>query len=452
VADEHPNILLVFADQQRAGMLGCEGNHQAITPNLDLFSTRGTLVEHCIANSPVCCPSRGTMWTGTYPTTHRVLSNDLPVRTDLPTLATVCRDAGYRTGYVGKWHLDGVPRSKFTPPGARRLGFDDFWAAYNCSHSYYQAKYYRDTPNLVTDPRYEPTVQTDLAIEFLDTHPVDRPFLLALSWGPPHDPYPQVPEQFRAMFDPATIEPRGNAQPDAVNPLARGLDFRRTYADYYAAVSALDAEFGRLLAHLKARGLSDNTIIVFTSDHGDMLWSHGWMKKQSPYEESIRVPLVIAGPGLPQARTSSTLFGLVDLMPTLLGLAGLPIPATVQGCDRSSKLAATRDQQDVQFIMNHHACDEAAIQGMPEWRGLRTNRYTYVEQTGHQPWLLFDNLVDPLQLHNRIDQDDVLVASLSQQIRQFLAETSDPFLPGDQLLRNYQLQEAWADRERRINL
>lgn len=448
MAADHPNILIVFADQLRAGMTGAEGDRQAITPNLDRFAASGTRLTNCIANSPVCCPSRGSMWTGTYPITHRVVTNDLPVRTDLPTLATVCRDAGYRTGYVGKWHLDGVPRSQFTPPGPRRLGFDDFWAAYNCTHSYYDTKYYRDTPDLIRDGRYEPTVQTDLAVEFLNGCSGDRrPFLLAVSWGPPHDPYPQVPQKYRDLFDPAVLQPRGNVQPAVENPLARNLDFARTYADYYAAVTALDDEFGRLLAALDATGRDDNTLVIFTSDHGDMLWSHGWMKKQAPYEESIHVPLFLRGPGVTVGKSLDTVIGLVDLMPSVLSLAGLPVPAGVEGADRLGHA----DPDAAALIMNLHSCDEAEMQAMPEWRGVRTRHYTYVEQVPGTPWLLFDNAVDPLQLNNLVSRRPETQKRLALKLKESLSIINDQFLSGPELLKQMHLEAAWEDRQLRIN-
>lgn len=458
-----PNVLLVFADQLRAGMTGAEGNHQAITPAIDALAARGLLVEHCIANSPVCGPSRGTLWTGTYPTTHGVLSNDLAVRTDLPTLATVARDAGYRCGYVGKWHLDGVPRSRFTPPGPRRLGFDDFWAAYNCTHSYFDTRYYRDQPQVIRDARYEPTVQTDLAIEFLnDAAAAEKPFLLALSWGPPHDPYPQVPQRFRSMFDPTQLVRRPNVIEPIDNPLARNLDFARTQADYYAAVTALDQELHRLLTALNDHGLQDNTLVVFTSDHGDMLWSHGWMKKQAPFEESIHVPLVLAGPGLPRGRRLNMLCGLVDLMPTLLGLMDLTVPPTVQGTDLSSALrtsgdlstpAAPSTAPSAQLILNQHSCDEGETQGMPEWRGVRTLTHTYVERVPGEPWLLFDNVHDPYQQHNLVAEpsSEALRHSLHQALCTLLRRTNDPFLPGERMLSQFGRDEEWAYRQVHLN-
>ncbi len=188
-----PNLLLVFADQMRGMDMGCAGNPDVRTPAMDRLAKQGVRLTRCFATSPVCSPNRAILLTGTYPTTNRVPGNDLPLPSHLPSLGTIARGHGYRTAYIGKWHLDGVPRTKFTPPGPRRSGFD-FWAAYNCTHDYFHPKYYRDTPQVVEVDGYEPEVQTDLALAFLDEQrDAAEPFCLVLSWGPPHDPYDQVP-------------------------------------------------------------------------------------------------------------------------------------------------------------------------------------------------------------------------------------------------------------------
>ena len=436
-----PNLLVVFADQLRADAVGCYGNGVVRTPNLDRLAGEGVLCENAIANYPVCGPMRAGMWTGTHPATHGVVGNDLAVRTDLPTLGTCLRDVGYRAGYVGKWHLDGVPRSKFTPPGPRRLGFDDDWAAYNCAHDYFRPYYFcGDDPTRHEVDGYEPRVMTDLALSFIDAAD-DRPWALVLSLGPPHDPYPQVPEHYRDLYDPATLPLRPNVEPEIDNPLAKGLDCRRTTADYYAATTALDDEVGRLLAAAES-----DTLVVFTSDHGDMLWSHGLMKKQSPYEESIRVPLIARGPMLPRGERVSGLVGLTDLTPTLLGLLDVDVPASMQGQDLNRVLHGDGGT-DALLIANPFSTDEAVDQDMPEWRGLRTTTQTYVE-TLDGPWLFFDNAADPYQQHNLIDSIDT--ADWHRRLRSALAAADDPFVSGVDWLDRLGLADAWADRERRV--
>lgn len=454
-----PNVLFVFADQHRAQALGCSGNDEVISPNFDRLASEGTRFGTACANEPVCSPSRGSLLTGQYPTTHGVVTNDIQLPTDVPSIAEAFNDAGYRTGYIGKWHLDGVPRDKFTPPGPRRQGFDDFWAVLNCTHDYMDAAYYRDDDDeLIEVEGWEPVHQTDLAREFIRADD-DRPFCLFLSWGPPHDPYRMVPDEYRALYDPAELSVRPNVEPilpshpdhpggtythapplrefanegdvfDEPAPyqyesVAEGL------VDYYAHVTALDEQFGRLMAALEEAGLREETILAYSADHGDSFWSQGRNQKGNPYEESINVPLIIRWPGeIPEGRVHRAPVGIVDVAPTLLGLSGVEIPSAMEGTDCS---AVTRGQEgempDGTLLMT-------VDQG---WRGLRTERYTYARVTDsfmkeHAPpqgpeWLLFDNEEDPYQRHNLVYVPEYadLVASLDERLMQRLAEIGDPF-------------------------
>ena len=456
-----PNLLYVFADQMRGMDMGCVGNPDVHTPTLDRLAAEGVLCRNHFATTPVCCPNRGTLMTGTYPQTHHVLSNDLPIRDDLPTLGTITRDAGYHTGYIGKWHIDGMPRSKFTPPGPRRLGFDGFWAVHNCTHAYLATKYYRDTPELIEVEGYEPEIQTDLAMEYLDGRVAagrdgdDSPFCLVMSWGPPHDPYDQQPQRYRDMYDPAKIQLRPNCQPDAMDPLIEAYgkpDARRAIADYYGHITALDEQLGRLLAKLEDTGVADDTLVVFGSDHGDMLWSHGRMMKQQPYHESVSVPLIMRWPnGLPAGEVNETLIGSVDLTPTFVGLMG--IGENVDTFEGLNLAAAMRGEDVVTptSVLLHQVltCDQSAIIGLPEWRAVRTSRYTYVETVGDKPWLLFDHEVDPFELRNLVDDptSKPILAQLHSLLHDWLKRTGDPFVSGEEMLSRLGLEEAWAYRQ-----
>jgi len=456
-ASSPPNLLLIFADQMRAQAMGCAGNPDVKTPAMDRLAEQGVRLDHCIATYPVCGPNRACLLTGTYAPTNGVFGNDLPLRDGLDTIGTVASAHGYRTGYIGKWHLDGLPRDKFTPPGPRRFGFDDHWAVFNCTHDHLNPKFYRDRPELIEREGYEPQVQTDEAIGFLETAAKhDDPFALVLSWGPPHDPYDSVPEPYRDRYDPASLTLRPNAQPDVENELARehGLDCRRCLADYYAAVTALDDQLDRLLQTLDQLGLSDDTLVVFTSDHGDMLWSHGLLKKQAPYEESIRVPFIARRPGgdrpLRGGRIDRTLMGTVDLLPTLCGLMGWRAPVASQGRDVSAHLvenAATDPPEDL-FIANHLSEDEGVRQNVPTWRGVRTRRYTYAETVGRTPWLLFDNERDPYQLSNRIGEPALAAVErdLAQRLAVYLDITGDALPEMREHLMRHGVAEAWEKR------
>jgi arylsulfatase A-like enzyme len=446
------NLLFVFADQMRFCDMGCAGNREVRTPTLDRLAAEGTRLTHCFTTSPVCGPNRAVLLTGTYPITNRVPANDLALPEHLPSFGTIARRHGWKTGYVGKWHLDGVPRSKFTPPGPRRSGFD-FWAVHNCTHDYFNPQYYRDSPELIRTEGYEPEVQTGLALEFLERQKPGEPFCLFLSWGPPHDPYPRVPERLRGSYDPDRLTLRPNMEPEARNALAAGLDCRRTLADYYAAITALDEQLDRLLKALDSHAMRENTVVVFTSDHGDMLWSHGWMKKQAPFDESVRVPFLIRAPGvIPAGASSAGLVATVDLLPTLAALLGWRCPPGIEGSDRSALLRGEGGAVQPETVMmgHYYAGDEAARQGMPEWRAVRTPRHTYVELPGRQPWLLFDNETDPHQLLNLVDRPGhaETQARLSSALTGWLTTTKDPALPGAELLDQMRLTEAWTHRER----
>ncbi len=449
-----PNLLFVFADQMRGQDMGCAGNPDVRTPTLDRLAAEGVRLTRCCATSPVCCPNRATLLTGTYPLTNKVPTNDLPIRTDLPSLGTLARANGYRTAYVGKWHLDGMPRDRFTPPGPRRLGFDR-WAAYNCTHDYLHPRWYQNTPDVIAWPGYEPEVQTDRAVSWLqELADQADPFCLVLSWGPPHDPYPMVPQPYRRLYDPEALTLRPNVQPTAGdNPLSRSLEVRRTTADYYGAISALNDQVARLLAALDHLGKAEDTLVVFTSDHGDMLWSHGWMKKQSPYEEAIHVPFLARWPGrVPAGAVCGTLSGTVDILPTLAGLLGWEGVPALEGVDLSAALLGRHGapRPDSVLLANYVACDEAEAQGMPEWRAVRTERWTYVEKPGRQPWMLFDNDADPYQMDNRIDrpEDAGERQALARRLGEWLERTGDPALPGPAMLEHMGLSETWAERER----
>ena len=462
---QQPNLLFVFADQMRGFDMNCAGNSAVQSPALDRLASEGVLCTKHYATVPVCGPNRAVMLTGTYPTRNRAVGNDLPLPIEIPTLGTVLKAEGYSTGYIGKWHLDGLPRDKWTPPGPRRVGFD-FWAAYNCTHEYFKPKYFRDTSELIVQDGYEPEVQTDLALQFLAEQTREKPFALVLSWGPPHNPYDEVPEEYRALYTPDEIRLRPNVVEEIDNPLATGLECRRTIADYYAAITALDDQLARLLQKLDENDQAKNTIVVFTSDHGDMLWSQGLMQKQLPYEEAIHVPLIVRWPQIiAPGKFFDSPNATVDLLPTLLGLLKIPVPVGVQGRDlstplREDEISANGETDSGQVLLsNYVVSDQAKTQNVPEWRGVRTVRYTYVEKytdaNGHEPWLLFDNDDDPYQQENLITVNQsaatgVLIQELQEKLQQLLRHADDDFLSGAELIERLGLTQLWVERQKEM--
>lgn len=410
------NIVFVFSDQHRACTTSLEGA-AVHTPNLERMAAEGVVCRNTISNIPVCTPWRAAFLTGQYPLTNGIFLNDVTLPTDRPTLGTSLRDAGYRTGYIGKWHLDGNERSAYTPPGPRRQGWD-YWAVLNCTHRYTASHFYlNDDPNTRTWDGYDTIAQTDLAIEFIEESAKgDKPFALVLSWGPPHNPYRDLPDRYLNAYPLDKIEVRPNCpDPD-----------REDLSGYYAHVAALDEQLGRIQTVLEESGLMDDTVFVYTSDHGDMVGSHGEQRKQKPWDESIRVPFVIQFPGHTRGTTIDRPINVVDLMPTLLGFADIDIPESVEGCDLGPLLRGKEPDGDGSALT---MCISpfAEYTGLP-WRGVQTSRYTYTRRLDG-PWLLYDNESDPYQLTNLIDSPEYqpLRNELEAQLVRLLKKRDDPF-------------------------
>ena len=386
-----PSVLIIIPDQLRAQALGCMGNPDTRTPHIDALARQGVLFRNTFANTPVCCPARANLLTGKYAHKNGMIANDLRLRESETTVAELLASAGYRTGFIGKWHLDGGPRLPgFVPPGPRRQGFQ-FWAANECDHRHFRPTYFRDTPEPIRDDRYEPEVWTDRAIEFVRASGND-PFFLIVSMGPPHDPY-AAPHPYMAMYDPAKIQVRPNwveGVPGAG---------RKELAAYAASVTAVDDQVGRLLKALDDAGRADDTIVLLTSDHGDMLGSQGRRLKRKPWEESIRVPGIVRYPAkVKPRRVEEGILTHVDVTPTLLGLCGLPVPVAMQGADLSGLvLGTTREAPRSAFFQ---IFVPFAGDGTPKpWRGVRTDRHMYA-RTAEGPWALYDLKDDPYERKN----------------------------------------------------
>ena len=316
----------------------------------------------------------------------------------------------------------------FIPPD-RRQGFD-YWKALECTHDYSNSFYYADGPDKLKWPGYDAVAQTRDACQFIRQHAASpKPFLLFLAWGPPHDPYFTAPEQYRLLHDPANLKLRPNV------PAALESDVRKILAGYYAHGTALDSCLGDVLLALRDTNLEDDTILVFTSDHGDMLGSQGLFKKQKPFDESIRVPLLIRWPkGLgSKPRSVKAPFNSEDLMPTLLGLCGVTVPASVQGLNYSGYLHGGPNPGDSASLLLCVAPfgEWERRVGGKEYRGIRTTRYTYVRDLDG-PWLLFDNQTDPYQTNNLVNLPPhaSLQTELDTLLKRKLRAGGDDFRPG----------------------
>ncbi|MCJ8331953.1 MAG: sulfatase [Lentisphaeria bacterium] len=419
-----PNVIYVFADQWRAQDINCAGNKQIISPNIDKLAAESIYFEHAVSSMPCCCPYRGTLMTGQYPVTHGVFINDVPLVTEAETLADVFNTAGYQTAYVGKWHIDGQGRSNYIPP-ERRHGFYDYWKVLECTHDYNDSFYYEgDSDEKKEWPGYDAIEQTKDFIQYIESLNNDQPFLGVLSWGPPHAPYLTAPQKYQDMYNADDIILRDNV-PDHIAD-----DARMNLAGYYAHITALDDCVADLLACLEKKGIANNTIFVLTSDHGDMMGSHGQYKKQRPLAESVRVPFMLRWPDKygREGRTVSSIIDSPDIMPTLLSLCDLPIPETVQGCDRSTVLGGEEDDAVAFYNCLVPFGQWTRDMNGKECRGILSKRYTYVADL-EGPWLLYDNETDPYQMTNLINQESVgdIQQKMDQQLREKLIELGDEF-------------------------
>ncbi len=463
-----PNIVYVFADQLRAQSVGCYGGDQITTPNMDRIAQQGSRMDNCISTFPLCTPYRGMLLTGRQPMRNGCVSNTMPLLDGLPTIGSVCKANGYATGYIGKWHLE-HHRDPFVAPN-RRQGFET-WAVRNCDHIYFDSFYCSDTPAHIPLPGWESAGQTGLAVDYIRQHK-DAPFCLFVSWGPPHDPYiapkeyyekcPREKMRFRAnvserqqvadlLAGDDTQDARVLKERAKYRPILDNDDkLMEWWHGYHAATKSLDDCLGRIIDELDRQGIADDTILVFASDHGDMLGSHRMGSKQMPYEESIRVPFLLRYPRAVKAGVhSDALFAPIDIMPTLLTMAGLDVPSTVDGQDMGAAIRGEQhDQRDALLIMKMlPGGTPQFMNGVREWRGVRTKRHSYVRLMDTGPWFLFDNQADPLQVRNLVREDSAreLCASMESKLASLMKEAGDP---GDTAaIRQFAMRNIKARRE-----
>lgn len=435
-ARRKPNIVYVFADQLRSCALGCYGDAQARTPNIDRLAARGARFTNAISTWPVCSPFRGMMLTGRYPMSNGVIANNYPLWDGQHTIATALKAQGYETGYIGKWHLNGL-EGRVTPK--RRMGFE----------------YWQPPEGKVLDGEvWRPEGQTKLAVDYIRRHR-EKPFCLFMSWNPPHDPY-VAPSRYMKMFPAAGMKLRPNTTESELvkrelqkHPLPKGspqagrrenwrarLDsdegIREILSGYYAATAGLDDCIGRVMKAIDDAGIADDTILVFSSDHGDMLGSHRMCLKQEPFEESVAIPFIVRYPRAIPARTvTDGLLSPVDIMPTLLALAGTPIPREVEGISLAAAARGEKhDQQDTVLMMKMQPGGNPwIINAATEWRGVRTKTHTYARLADGGPWVLYDNANDPYQMKNLVNDPTQQKTrdALEARMRELLKRAHDPF-------------------------
>jgi len=433
--DQKPNVIYVFADEWRAQDTGYNGNKDVNTPNLNKLARESINLFNTISCCPVSSPYRGSLLTGQYPLTTGVFVNDVQLDPEAMTLSKVFKSAGYKTAYIGKWHLDGHGRNSYIPP-ERRQGFD-YWKVLECTHDYNNSYYWDNENGKKKWDGYDAFAQTTDAIRYIkEAAKSDRPFFLVLSWGPPHTPLQEAPARFKNLYKDKTLRLRPNVPSELKEKAISDL------IGYYGHMSALDSCIGELQAAIRKAGIETNTIFVFTSDHGDMLNSHGYSFKQRPYEESINVPFLIKYPEAfgTKGISNDMLLNTPDIMPTLLGLCRLSVPASVQGDDKSGiLLGKTADTTEAVLISCYQPFGQwTRNMGGKEYRGLRTKQYTYVRDLDG-PWLLFDNKTDSFQMNNQVNRTEyeAIQKKLEKKLSELLHKTNDDFLSGIEYIKKW---------------
>lgn len=470
-AAERPNIVYVFPDQLRNHALEFWNDDDfskyvrfkadpVHTPVLARFARESVVLSSAHSNCPLSSPHRGMMLTGMYPdgsgvplncNATRPISN---LRQDAVAISDVFSAQGYDCAYIGKLHVDYPTRNNPQQPGTyvsdrnpewdaytpkeRRHGFN-FWYSYGTFDEHKRPHYWDTEGNRHEIREWSPKHEADVAIDYLkNKRDKSKPFFMVVSMNPPHSPYyslDDVEEQDYNLYKDIPLNEL-LIRPNVKASLAKK---QKSAPYYFASVTGVDREFGRILEALKEQGLDENTIVVFTSDHGETMASHLEDPKNSPYAESFNVPFLIRYPGRLKPHVNPVLLSTPDIMPTLLSLSGLQsyIPASVQGNDLAVSLVKGKPVKDspkgVLYIRNVDGEKDAegkVRSYFPVARGLKTDRYTLAitltRSLEIKEVLLFDDVKDPYQLNSIADKQ--LIRKLAGQMEPLLKKADDPWV------------------------
>lgn len=454
---QKPNIVFIFADQYRRASLGFLNEDPVVTPNIDKLAKEGVFFSKAVANHPLCSPYRAMLFSGKYPLSNGVVANCQSARTkygnylknDEVAFSDVLSQNGYNAGYVGKWHLDGpkptAPSEKvvwdsWCPPDQRH-GFT-FWYAYG-THNRHNNPYYWTTnaneKEKVNIKQWSPEHEADVIIDYLknenNQRERDKPFAMFWSINPPHTPFSQVPEKYKKHYtgkDYKTLLNRPNVEFTNNNELKRGdrgVDKRLNQApDYFASVNGVDEQIGRVIQQLKEMGLYENTIIVFSSDHGEMLGSQGLMHKNVWFREAYEIPFIVHYPKKIKPKTDDLLISVPDYMPTMLGLIGLgdKVPAAVEGVDYSNVFFNEEvARPDKQLYFGSEPSNPSS-----GTRGFRNEDYTFAvvkNDNGDKFYYLYNDKKDPYQMKNLWGENSNFDAKMEQELQDLLKSMNDPW-------------------------
>ncbi len=458
---ERPNILLMMTDQQRGDCLGVDGHPAVRTPNLDRIAHEGARFRHAYSSTPSCTPARACILTGQSPWHHGMLGYG-KVSTEYPhEMPRMLASAGYRTCAIGKNHFHPQRNSH----GYEKVILDESGRSFSADfRSDYRSWFWSEAPNLDPDAtgigwndctageyvlpeRLHPTAWTgDTAVRFLRTCPRDNPFFLKVSFARPHSPY-DPPARYMRQFKDAEIPPasvgdwaeRYRSRSSALPSLWHGdlgtSQVRHSRQGYYGSIRFIDDQIGRILETLHTRGLYDNTLILFVSDHGDMLGDHHHWRKCYAYEGSARVPMLLRWPGglvageRGQVRTE--VVELRDVMPTVPATAGIAIPDAVDGRSLLDPVSGKGHGWRAYLDLEHNIC----YSERNHWNALTDGSWKYIYQALDGEEFLFDLSNDPHEQRNLAGQ-----TSTGTQLRRWRSRLVAHFEErGEPYLRNGRL-------------
>jgi arylsulfatase A-like enzyme len=457
---EHPNLIIVLVDEMRGQALGFLNEDPVVTPRLDRFSEEALVLPQAVSNQPVCSPYRAMLMTGKYPSTNGVSNNcnsaTAPYGSELNESdrcwSDVLKDQGYSLGYIGKWHLDS-PREPYLDcknndgkikwnewcPPSRRHGFD-YWYSYG-TYDYHLNPMYWNTDAQRTDFHYVkqwgPEHEADMAINYLKNtdgtyREPNKPFALVVSVNPPHSPYNMFPPKYLEPYKDKTVEDlivRDNV--DLSGDTEMSQHALKQTKNYFANITGVDEQFGRILDQIKESGLSKNTIVLFTSDHGNCLGTHEETSKNNHYEESMRVPFLVRWPEKITPRTDDLLISSPDIYPTLLGLMGFEseIPPEVQGTNHAGIFLNDEGLRPSSQLYLRGVYSNRQDYGR---RGVRTERYKLMinkERNKEPEFTLYDRQNDPYELKNIAEQSpETLQQLIHRELIPWLQKTNDPWI------------------------
>jgi arylsulfatase A-like enzyme len=455
-----PNLVIILADQWRGQALGFEGKEPVKTPLLDQFAKESLVLGQMVSNYPVCSPARAMLMTGQYPLKNRVYSNvnsnSAPFGVELQKNAVcwsdILKQNGYSNGYIGKWHLDSpykpyIPTSNNTEKLAwnewtapdRRHGFD-YWYAYGTYDEHDKPMYWdtnakRDEFKYVNE--WGPIHEADKALTFLKNEEgkvrkEGAPFSLVVSMNPPHSNYQTVPQKYYDLYKDTPME---DLVKDPNIPAAgteMGDQYRKDVRYYYANVTGVDEQIGRIIQGLKDLKLDENTIVVITADHGNCLGKHSEISKNNIYEESIRIPFIVYWKGRIKPRIDNEFLGNIpDVYPTLLDLMGLKnkIPKEVDGKSYAQYYINGKGEKPAeQYLLG--AIVSNSVKVNTGFRGIRTNDYklAFVKKKGKGEYELYNLKNDPFELNNIYNPDLQIVKKMKPVLVQWLEKTNDGFV------------------------